>query len=216
MQANYVQRIRLVYCKLGNTRYIGHLDLARTLERAINRARMPIAYTQGYNKRPRMQLADALPLGFTSECEIVDLWLSQMVIPQEVQDNLGSVLPTGIELKSVRAVDLSETPLQNQSGQATYRVKIGEKLQSDVLLKRLEELLKQPSILRERRGKNYDLRPRVFSLSAAEQDDGKPVITMVLSLAPGEIGRPDEVLKTLDLDPLAADIHRSQIELAYG
>ncbi len=62
MQANYVQRIRLVYSKLGNTRYIGHLDLARTLQRAINRARIPIAYTQGYNKRPRMQLADALPL----------------------------------------------------------------------------------------------------------------------------------------------------------
>ncbi len=147
---------------------------------------------------------------------MVALWLSQMVVPQEVQDNLGPVLPAGIELKSVSEVDLSETPLQNQSGKATYRVKIGEQMQSDELLKRLEELLKQPSIPRERRGKNYDLRPRVFSLSAAEQDDRKPVITMVLSLAPGGIGRPDEVLKALDLDPLAADIHRSQIELAYG
>jgi radical SAM-linked protein len=75
MKANYVQRLRLVFAKDGPARFIGHLDLARTLERMLNRAQIPLAYTQGYNPRPRMQLATALPLGFTSECEIADIWL---------------------------------------------------------------------------------------------------------------------------------------------
>jgi radical SAM-linked protein len=216
MQANYVQRIRLVYSKMGNTRYIGHLDLARTLERAINRAGIPIAHTQGYNKRPRMQLADALPLGFTSECEIVDLWLSEMVVPQEAEERLGSEMPPGLELKSIAEVALSEPALQNQAGKAIYRAKIGERLPQDELQQRLEELLEQPALLRERRGKRYDLRPRVFSLTVAEQDGDEQVITMELSLSPGDVGRPDEVLKALDLDPLAADIHRTQISLADG
>ena len=82
MQANYVQRLRLEFAKTGPTRFIGHLDLAKALERSLNRAQIPLAYTQGYNPRPRMQLAAALPLGFTSECELADVWLLEAVDPE--------------------------------------------------------------------------------------------------------------------------------------
>jgi hypothetical protein len=193
MEANYVQRIRLVFGKSGNTRYIGHLDLARTLERAINRAGIPIAYTQGFNKRPRMQMADALPLGFTSECEIADLLLGKNVEPNSVAKELGSALPAGIELHSVIEVPISEKSLQNQTKEATYVVRV--------------------EILRERRGKEYDLRPRIFSLSLSDQGDDEFEIAMNLSLAPGDVGRPDEVLDAMGFDPLAADIHRTRIRL---
>ncbi len=214
MQANYVQRIRLVFGKSGYTRFIGHLDLARTLERAINRARIPVAYTQGFNKRPRMQLADALPLGFTSECEIVDLWLRERVEPQAVQIRLAEAFPSGLDLYAVNEVDISETALQNQTVEATYKVTPDESLESGELQSRIDALLSLPSIPRERRGKTYDLRPRVFSLAVSHSDDGRLVITMILSLAPGEVGRPDEVLYSLDLDPLSAIVHRTQIALA--
>ena len=66
MQTIVVQRLRMQFSKVGPTRFIGHLDLARTLERSSNRARLPMAYTLGFNKRMRLQLAPALPLGFTS------------------------------------------------------------------------------------------------------------------------------------------------------
>ena len=214
MQANYVQRIRLVLGKSGYTRFIGHLDLARTLERAINRARIPVAYTQGFNKRPRMQLADALPLGFTSECEIVDLWLRERVEPQAVEIRLAEAFPSGLDLHAVNEVDISETALQNQTVEATYKVTPDESLESGELQSRIDALLSLPSIPRERRGKTYDLRPRVFSLAVSHSDDGRSVITMILSLAPGEVGRPDEVLYSLDLDPLSAIVHRTQIVLA--
>ena len=213
MEANYVQRIRLVFSKSGTTRYIGHLDLARTLERAINRAGIPIAYTQGFNKRPRMQMADALPLGFTSECEIADLLLGQEVEPDSVKMELGPTLPAGIELHSVIEVPISEKSLQNQTKDATYVVRLDRELQRADLEMRLEELLSRSSIIRERRGKEYDLRPRVFTLLLSGQDADEFELTMNLSLVPGEVGRPDEVLDAISLDPLAADIHRTRIRL---
>lgn len=213
MEANYVQRIRLVFSKSGTTRYIGHLDFARTLERAINRAGIPIAYTQGFNKRPRMQMADALPLGFTSECEIADLLLGQEVEPDSVKMELGSTLPAGIELHSVIEVPISEKSLQNQTKDATYVVRLDRELQRADLEMRLEELMSRSSIIRERRGKEYDLRPRVFTLLLSGQDADEFELTMNLSLVPGEVGRPDEVLDAIRLDPLAADIHRTRIRL---
>jgi len=213
MQANYVQRIRLVFSKSGSTRYIGHLDLARTLERAINKANIPIAYTQGFNKRHRMQMADALPLGFTSECEIADLLLGQIVEPKSLHKDLSSALPAGIDLHSVSEVPISEKSLQNQTREASYVARINQDLLGSELQKRLDELMSQSSIVRERRGKEYDLRPRIFSLSLSEIGDDEVEIEMILSLAPGEVGRPDEVLDAMGLDPLAADIHRTRIRL---
>ncbi|MFN2224368.1 MAG: TIGR03936 family radical SAM-associated protein, partial [Candidatus Promineifilaceae bacterium] len=65
MQANYVQRLRLQFAKVGPTRFIGHLDLAKALERSLNRAQNPLAYTQGYNPRPRMEFAAPLPVDLT-------------------------------------------------------------------------------------------------------------------------------------------------------
>ena len=213
MQANYIQRIRLVISKSGSTRYIGHLDLARTLERAINRANIPIAYTQGFNKRHRMQLADALPLGFTSECEIADLLLGQIVEPKSLHKDLSAALPAGIELYSVGEVPIAEKSLQNQTRDASYVARINQDLLGSELQKRLDELMSQSSIVRERKGKEYDLRPRIFSLSLSEIGDDEVEIEMILSLTPGEVGRPDEVLDAMGLDPLAADIHRTRIRL---
>ena len=213
MQANYIQRIRLVISKSGSTRYIGHLDLARTLERAINRANIPIAYTQGFNKRHRMQMADALPLGLTSECEIADLLLGQIVEPKSLHKDLSAALPAGIELHSVSEVPITEKSLQNQTRDASYVARINQDLLGSELQKRLDELMSQSSIVRERKGKEYDLRPRIFSLSLSEIGDDEVEIEMILSLTPGEVGRPDEVLDAMGLDPLAADIHRTRIRL---
>ena len=111
-------------------------------------------------------------------------------------------------------MDLSETPLQNQTSKAEYLVKPGEIIEVDELQRRLDNLLKQDSHIRERRGKSYDLRGRIESLKVAETGDERPVIKMGLSLSAGEIGRPDEVLSALNLDPLSASIHRTEIILA--
>ena len=72
-------RLRLTFTKTDSLKYIGHLDLHRTLERTLRRAGLPIAYSQGFNPQPRMNLAEALPLGITSECEVMDVWCEKPI-----------------------------------------------------------------------------------------------------------------------------------------
>jgi radical SAM-linked protein len=214
MQANYVQRLRLNFSKVGPTRWIGHLDLARTLERALNRARIPLAFTQGYNRRPRMQFAAALPLGFTSECELADIWLMEKLDPTAAQEKMTARMAPGIVIHDVCEVPLSEPALQMLTDRAAYRVSLGEPVDWQRLVEGIEALLAAKTLIRERRGKSYDLRPLVHRLQLSPGEDDNPVLEMCLTLQPGAAGRPDEVLRALALDPLASRIHRTQITLA--
>src|SRR5258708_16341321 len=65
------QRLRITFGKLGSQRYIGHLDLAKTWERILRRAEISLSYSQGFSAHPKIQLATALPLGITCECELM-------------------------------------------------------------------------------------------------------------------------------------------------
>ncbi len=101
-----VARVRLTFTKLGPLRFIGHLDLARVWERAIRRARLPVAYTQGFTPRPRIAFAAPLSLGAVGLRERVDIHLSEHVSPQDVATALGSQLPPGCDICDAHAVDL--------------------------------------------------------------------------------------------------------------
>lgn len=220
MQANYVQRLRLTLSKMGPARYIGHLDFSRTLERSFNRARLPIAYTQGFNRRPRMSLAAALPLGFTSEYELADIWLAEEIEPHSAQSKLMRKIAPGISVNHVTEVPLSVPSLQSSITSADYDVFLPPTVakQSD-LPQRIAAILAAQSLPQQRkrgRGKikEFDLRPLIISLNAAASDDKQARISMELSLGPSGTGRPDDVLAALSLDPLDARIHRTKISIS--
>lgn len=217
MQANYVQRLRLTFAKDGPARYVGHLDLARTFERAMNRARLPVSYTQGFNRRPRLAFASPLPLGYTSEYELADIWLSELMDAQRMAAELMRRMAPGITIRDVAEVPLREPSLQSQTVSAHYTAAPFDSLAASRLARRVATLLAQTSLLRERRkrkGKSYDLRPLILALNVDEYKGGKAFLNMELMLRSGKSGRPDEVLAALDLDPLAAHIHRTSIILA--
>lgn len=211
MQANYVQRLRFTFSKTGPTRFIGHLDLARTLERALNRARLPVAYSQGYNPRPRMQLAAALPLGYTSECELADIWLAERVDPDRAREQMMSRMAPGIAIHRVWEVPLSAASLQASTVESTYVAAITEEIDEALLQERIAALLAAEKLMRRRRNKEYDLRPLILNIKLEKSADEALLLTTRLLLKSGQTGRPDEVLAALGLDPLAARIHRTQI-----
>ena len=218
MQANYVQRLRLAFDKNGPARYIGHLDLARTLERSLNRARIPIAYTQGFNRRPRLSFAAALPLGYTSEYELADIWLLEEMNPQVALEQMMQKMAPGIKVTTVKEVPVGAPSLQSLTDSAHYEVTPFEKQDANDLASRVSRLLAQQNLVRERKSgkgkvKHYDLRPLILELASMTDRDDKAVLTMTLLLMSGKTGRPDEVLAAIDLDPLAAHIHRTMITL---
>ena len=218
MQANYVQRLRLIFSKDGPARYISHLDLARTLERALNRARIPVAYTQGFNRRPRMQMATALPLGYTSEYELADILLAEKMEPEQARQQLMAKMAPGITILQTIDVPVSGPSLQSMTQSSTYRATPLDPVDFGELQARVAQTLAAETLerVRERRGKKkvYDLRPLILDLTVEKAEDGQLHIHMNLCLEPSKTGRPDEVLEALGFDPLDMRIHRTGMVLA--
>jgi radical SAM-linked protein len=211
MQANYVQRMRFIFSKDGPARWIGHLDLARTLERAFNRAYIPVAYTQGFNRRPRMQFASALPLGYTSSYEIGDILLSEEMEADPFREQLMEKMAPGLHVFQAFAVPISGPSLQASTVWARYRATPLDPVDVDDLARRVAALLAAPQVVRVRKKKEYDLRPLVEQLALRQGADGAPSLFMQLTLKPGKNGRPDEVLDQLGFDPLDVHVHRSEL-----
>ena len=203
-------RYRATYAKTEAMRYTGHLDVQRTWERTLRRARLPLVYTQGFNPRPKLLLAAALPLGFTSDCEVVEFHLDSDLPPAEVEGRIREAAPPGIALQTVEAVDSRTPKIPNLVESACYRVTLLGPVND--LSARVDRILKSGTLPRERRGKPYDLRPLIEQLTAADDR----TLEMQLAARPGATGRPEEVLLALDLDPLAARIHRTELLLKTG
>ena len=219
MQANYVQRLRLTFSKGGPARFTGHLDLARTLERSFNRARIPIAYTQGFNRRPRMSLASALPLGFTSEYELADIWLAEEMDPATLRSEMMRKMAPGISVSHIESVPLTDPSLQSVVTSATYLVSLQAETNRVELQEGVERILAAESLLQKRkrgkgRIKEYDLRPLIIELMVDERANDPVRIRMELCLGPSKNGRPDAVLSALSIDPYIALIHRTKITLS--
>lgn len=218
MQANYVQRLRLIFSKNGPARYISHLDLARTLERALNRASIPVAYTQGFNRRPRMQMATALPLGYTSEYELADILLMEAMEPAVAQQQLMAKMAPGIHILQVEEVPISGPSLQSITQSSTYVATPLDPVDFAGLQANVAGMLAAETIekVREKQGKKkkYDLRPLILDLATTQDEDGQVHIHMNLCLEPSRTGRPDEVLEALGFDPLDVRIHRTGMVLA--
>ena len=218
MQANYVQRLRLIFSKGGPARYISHLDLARTLERALNRARIPVAYTQGFNRRPRMQMATALPLGYTSDYELADILLTETMEPEQARQQLMAKMAPGIVVLDVEEVPVSGPSLQSITQSSTYVATPLDPVDFSGLQAKIAEILAAEKLerVRERRGKKkvHDLRPLILDLSASQDENGQVHIHMNLCLEPSKTGRPDEVLDALGFDPLDLRVHRVGMVLA--
>ncbi len=200
-------RLRLTFVHGAALRWISHLDLVRLWERALRRAGMPVAYTQGFNPQIRLQFAAALPTGCYGRAEVADLWLERPVPLDEFAARVRAQLPPGIELTRVEEVDAHSPSLQAQLRAADWRVAVeAPTLSVEQLAARVATLLaadEVPHARRRREGETphpYDLRPLIEALWVeGAEPDGWLVLRMRLRAEPGATGRPDAVLDVLGL-----------------
>ena len=204
-------RIRVSFAKTSAMRFTGHLDLFRTWERTIRRAGLPLAYSQGFNPHPKMALACALPLGFTSQAEVIDIWLEADGDLSAVQAALEKAAPPGIQIQALEEVDAHLPALQTVVDSAEYEITLLEACPR--LDERLAELLGSETLPRQRRGKDYDLRPLIGSVERLDNDPrtGFTSMRVMLAAREGATGRPEELLEALGIDPLAARVHRTKL-----
>lgn len=204
-------RVRITFTKQGALRYIGHLDLHRLWERAMRRADLPLAYSQGFHPQPKISLAAALPLGFSSRGEVLDARLKEEVQPAEISARLKDSLPPDIQIIEVKAVEENLPALQTQTLSASYDVHLTEPVPGSGLKRKVEEMMNAESLIRERRGKTYDLRPLIEMISVIAQADGTAWLKMTLAAREGATGRPEEVLSALGIEPETARVERTRL-----
>ena len=128
-----MQRLRVKFGRREEVKFISHLDIMRFWERALRRAAIPLAYSQGFTPHAQLSVAAPLAVGVTSKAELMDVWLRRWMPPQSFMMMVRSQLPRGFEIFDVWEVGLNMPSLQSLVAFAEYRVEVeSEKTVPDV------------------------------------------------------------------------------------
>lgn len=177
-----VYDVRAFYHKFGRAKYISHLDLYRTIQRAFQRAKLPIWYTQGFN--PHIYLTFALPiaLGYEGVNESFDFRLTTDIPLEEAAKRLNDAMPEGIVIRAI------QPPVRkaNDIERANYELSMSCKaLPAEQLFEKLTEFLGQDTIETEKRTKKgmkmIDLKPMIL----AQQISCEEVVKLTVTLPAG-------------------------------
>lgn len=210
-----MQRLRITHTKDRELKYISHLDLMRLWERALRRSGIPISYSKGYNPRPRLSSAAPLPVGVTSSCELLDIFLERRVSIGYFLQAVKANLPKGIEILDVREVWLRLPSLQSVVRFSEYVAGVSEG--EDEMRRRVEDFLSLEELRwehrRDREIRRYDLRKLVNDLWVQGRAEGLTLIGMRLRQDQMGAGRPDQVLLALGVHEMPAFIHRTKLIL---
>lgn len=211
-----LQRIRISYTKNQLLRYTSTQDMQKLWERIFRRAQLPLAYSQGFHPQPKIQLACPLPLGMVSQAEFIDFWLAETFSLQTLQSKIHEVIHPGIEICDLQEIALADPSLQGKIESVTYRINLPHVDSLEEIEKKISYLLERDSIMRERRGKKYDLRPLLEHCEMIQLTSGEPsqrfaYIITKLSARPGATGRPEELLAELGIDPFSVLINRLEV-----
>jgi radical SAM-linked protein len=211
-----VERLRVQFNRGQELRFITHLDLMRSLERAIRRAGIDIAYSEGFSPHPQISLAAPLPVGVTSRGELMDVYLASSMSVEDFDRALKPQLPPGLCLGTVEEIAVGLPSLQSQLRAADYAIALPDDTDLPQLRQTINTLLAKTSIewvqKRERDSKSYDLRPLILAISI---DDGAEKRTLNMRLRAGNdaTGRPDQVTAALGL-PAGLLVERTRMVLA--
>lgn len=199
-------RLRIGYSKTGKVRFTSHRDVARIWERALRRAEVPVSYSQGFSPRPRLSFGLALPTGFESVAEYVDVDVDVDVSrPDRVvtAEGLTACLPEGLVATDVVAVDRSALSLQEAVVSCTWHVELDPSTLPDggatggAVDRLVSRVLDAPviEITRRRKGRDVtdDVRPLVGDLRPAPGGADGAALVAELGTKPRSL-RPTDLL----------------------
>lgn len=193
-QAPPVQRLRIRYAKRGRLRFTSHRDFSRAFERAVFRARVPMAYSSGFNPHPRISYAGAAPTGSASEAEYLEIALAQVLVPAEVHQLLDESLPEGLDVLEV--VESSGGSLSDLLQASRWRIDLPG---AGDLTPVVDAFLAAETVLVQRMTKKgmreFDARAAVLALDASVVGDTTHLDVVLEHVVPAV--RPDDVLTAL-------------------
>ena len=211
-----MHRLRVRFKRGPEVRFISHLDIIRLWHRALRRAGIALAYSEGFNPHPRISLAAPLALGVTSEAELMDVWLTKFISPHSFTVCISQQLPPEIEVIQVYQIALTLPSLQSQVRYAEYRVVVTTKEGAEYITEAITSLLAKEHLpwqhQRDTGPKSYDLRALIDDLWLDGRHNDSGIIGMRLRCDSNGSGRPEQVIKALGLSG-PSSIHRTKLIL---
>jgi radical SAM-linked protein len=215
-----MQRLRIRFSRGEELKFISHLDLMRLWQRALNRAGVALAYSEGFNPHPRMSLAAPLALGVTSEAELMDIVLAKWSSPHTFTTAVSGQLPRGIAISQVYNTPLTMPSLQSQVRHAEYTVTLETEKGREDIESAITNLLEKESLpwqhQRDTGPHHYDLRALIDDIWLIDWREGSCTIGMRLRCDSSGAGRPEQVAAALGFEKYPLSIHRSKLILQAG
>jgi radical SAM-linked protein len=214
-----VQRLRIRYAKRGRLRFTSHRDFSRAFERAVFRARIPMAYSSGFNPHPRISYAGAAPTGSASEAEYLEIALAEQIDPTWAHEVLDEALPEGLDV--IEVVVSAGGSLADRLEASMWRIALNEP-GPDALPDAVAALLAADEVMVERMTKKgmrrFDARGAILAARVGEAQADRPacaILDVVLRHGSPSV-RPDDVLAALQETSRSRVTAAVQQRLAQG
>lgn len=216
-------KLRIQFTKEEPVRYISHLDLARAFERALRRAKLPLALSEGFNPHIKVAYASALSVGVTSSSEFVDIELREILPEDTAVMALRQQLPAGLNIVDYRMLETNPAALMKVVNMAGYtlEVPLSRPVGEDELRAHLASLLRATELVFTRSSpkgtRTIDLRPLIRELGLLEATADRVELALQVYITDKGSVKPQEVLQVLRVQyavPLredAAVIHRNRL-----
>lgn len=199
-------RVRFRFTKLGKVRFTSHRDVARMWERALRRAALPVAQTEGFSPRPKVHFGLALSTGHESLGEYLDVDFREPDAADLDLDalpaRLSPLLPVGVDVVAAAVVDRADTSLQQAVTSCSWRIEVPG-LSVDEARGAVDRLLgaETLTVTRQRKGNDVtdDIRPGIVHLAVCGpmEAHGGAVLGAELATQPRGL-RPGELLAAFD------------------
>ncbi|MDL2205956.1 TIGR03936 family radical SAM-associated protein [Eubacteriales bacterium OttesenSCG-928-N13] len=212
-------RILFEFEKHARLRFISHLDLQRFMQMALRRTNLPVAYSQGFNPHPQMNFASALAMGWTSDCEILDVKMAEDITEDFAHQQMAAALPPDLPLRRVRCVDDSHPKTMAILMMADYEITLAGD-GAEQVVNAIPGFLAETEVLAMRKTKSgekqTDIRPMSVMLKSIQTDVGFRIDARLMLKETATL-KPDLLLKVFaeraglaDL-PAAVNIHRTKL-----
>ncbi len=218
-------RYRAKIRKGEELRYLSHLDYAAVFERAFLRAKLPVAYSEGFNPHIKIAFASALAVGVTSDSEYMDFELTKPLCQPEVFDRLRPQLPKGAELIELKEMRGRKTSLMAEADLACYHISVPYSGTKEAAEEAVRAFHMAPELIYTRvtpkKTRSMDVRQYMGKSMETSLKDGRLSLAMEIKITSSGSVKPVEILSLLrtefglDIRENQADIHRTAL-LAKG
>ena len=193
-----VQRMRVRFEKKGPAAYLGHLEMAQQILRAIRRAGIRVRYSQGFHPQPRLAFSPALPMGVDSACEFIEIDLSDSITASKLLDAVNRRLPQGLRLLDARPIELTMPTLGETISGAVYRFDFSPLPDAaDIVRAGLARYASPEPVMvtrtRKRKVTEFDLKQRLASVLPA----GDTAVDVHIVFGEGGSAKPLEILQVM-------------------